>query len=125
MSVKEREVRRQILGCINRAVNFTYPGKEGARRGQLTDRVVLKSIKPKRRTVPYWNVVDVIQFDGERERWMRFGYYRKPKGRLNWASQTTLTDRISVWRRLFVHAAREKPWFRDLLEDVMRDLKVD
>ena len=29
----------------------------------------------------------------------------------------------SVWKRLLVHAAREKPWFRQFLEAVMEELQ--
>jgi hypothetical protein len=72
--------------------------------------------------VPYWDVVDLIVFDGEKEPWLRFGYYRMPKNRLNWASQTTLTDRVKTWKRLMVQTAKEKQWFRQLLEEVMREL---
>jgi hypothetical protein len=30
---------------------------------------------------------------------------------------------MSIWKRILVNAAREKKWFRDLLEDVMEELK--
>jgi len=67
--------------------------------------------------------MDLIEFLGEREpRWIGIGYYRKPKGTLNWGSQTTITEPISVWKKLLVSTAREKKWFRDLLDDVMRQL---
>jgi hypothetical protein len=73
--------------------------------------------------VPYWDVVDLIEFPGEKEpEWIRIGYYRKPKDRLVWGSQTTITEPISVWKRLLVEAAKEKKWFRDMLEDVFRQL---
>jgi len=48
---------------------------------------------------------------------------RKPKHTLNWGSQTTITEPVSVWKQILVNAAQEKKWFRDLLEDVMIELK--
>jgi hypothetical protein len=68
-------------------------------------------------------VVDLIEFGEEKEpMWLRIGYYRKPGKRLNWGSQTTITEPISIWKKIFVSAAKEKKWFRDLLEDVMKEL---
>lgn len=54
---------------------------------------------------------------------VRIGYYRKPKDRLHWASQTTITEPLSIWKKMLVKAAREKKWFRELLNDVMDELK--
>jgi hypothetical protein len=55
--------------------------------------------------------------DEKEPKWIRIGYYRKPKDTLNWGSQTTITEPVSIWKRILVNAAREKKWFRDLLED--------
>jgi hypothetical protein len=54
---------------------------------------------------------------------MRVGYYRKPKDHLVWGSQTTITKPMVIWKDLFIQAAREKPWFRKLLDDVMKELQ--
>jgi hypothetical protein len=46
-----------------------------------------------------WDVVAIIQFEGEPELWVRVGYYRqRPDGTLGWAGQTTITEPLSVWR---------------------------
>jgi hypothetical protein len=72
--------------------------------------------------VPYWDVVDLIEFpDTPQPLWLRIGYYRMAKDRLVWGSQTTITEPIHVWRRLLVEAVRAMPWFRSLLEEVLRD----
>jgi hypothetical protein len=69
-------------------------------------------------------VVDLIEFKGEKEpKWIRIGYYRKAGDSLTWGSQTTITEPISIWKRIFVNSPREKPWFRDLLYDVIN--KID
>jgi hypothetical protein len=112
-----------ILSRIGGKVSFKYPGSEGDKHGILKDRVVVESTNDPG-AVPYWDVVDLIQFKDEREsEWIRIGYYRKPKQKLNWGSQTTITEPISIWKRILVNAAREKTWFRDLLEDVLNELK--
>lgn len=114
---------QKILTCIGRKVSFNYPGNEGNKQGILRDRVVVESTN-EIGSVPYWDVVDLIEFKDEEEpKWIRIGYYRKPKHKLNWASQTTITEPVSIWKKMLVNAAREKKWFRDLLEDVMKELK--
>ncbi len=113
----------KILSCIGKKVSFRYPGNEGDKFGVLKDRAVVENTNNVS-DVPYWDVVDLIEFKGEKEpQWIRIGYYRKPKQSLNWGSQTTITEPISIWKKILVNAAREKKWFRKLLEDVMDELK--
>jgi hypothetical protein len=117
-NVDEAEVTDRIKSAIGKPVRYKYPPGESPRFGVLEDRAVLRSNAAYLNEVPYWDVVDLIEFG--REKWLRVGYYRMPKqGKLHWASQTTLTDRIGTWEKLLVHAAREKPWFREMLERVM------
>ena len=111
-----------ILSRIGKKVSFKYPGTEGDKHGILRDRIVVESTNAPG-TVPYWDVVDLIQFENEKEpKWIRIGYYRK-KDKLNWGSQTTITEPVSIWKKILVNAARERKWFRDLLEDVMEELE--
>ena len=113
----------KILSCIGRKVSFKYPGNEGDKHGVLKDRAVIESMNDIG-AVPYWDVVDLIEFKGEKEpEWIRIGYYRKPKQSLNWGSQTTTTEPVLIWKRIFVKAAQEKKWFRDLLKEVMNELE--
>jgi len=68
----------------------------------------------------------LIQFPNEPEpEWLRIGYYRKPGDRLVFGSQTTITEPIVVWKKLLVHAAREKAWFKKLLDEDMAELDDD
>jgi hypothetical protein len=117
-------IAKKILARINQKVHFTYPAGEEKRSGLLKDRCVERA-NPRAKGVPYWSVVDLIGFGEKQQESIRFGYYRKPGDRLNWASQTTATFPIETWKRLFVKAAREKPWFRKLLEEVMNQLHAD
>ena len=114
----------KILGCIGRQVVFKYPETPEPRRGQLTDRAVFEA-PCEANCVPYWDVVDLIMFNGEQEQCMRIGYYRKPGQKLVWGGQTTITEPVSVWKKMLVKVASEKPWFRELLEDVMKELEND
>lgn len=113
------ETVQKILGRIGQPVHFQYPANEGHKQGILRDRAVISSPST---SVPYWDVVDLIEFAGESEPWIRIGYYRKPGDQLVWGSQTTITEPVSVWKQLLVHAAREKSWLRDLLNDVMKEI---
>ena len=113
-----------MLSRIDKGVSFKFPGNEGDKKGILKDRVVIESIREIGKTVLYWDVVDLIEFEEEKEpEWMRIGYYRNIGDSLRWASQTTITESLSIWKKLFVKAAREKKWFRDLLEEVMSEMK--
>jgi len=107
-----------ILSKIGGPSTFTYPGGEAGRAGRLKDRSGLKAPRENGRA-PYWATVDLIEYQEEPEL-MRFGYYRGSSSQ--WGSQTTLAARLPVWKKLFVKAAREKKWFRKLLEDVMSEL---
>lgn len=117
------EDRAKILAKIGAPVEFSYPAGEGDERGVLRDRYVLEG--GGRNKVPYWDVVDLIEFpETEEPDWIRIGYYRKPKDRLVWGSQTTITEPVSVWKRLLLGAARAKPWFASLLCDVVSELEA-
>jgi hypothetical protein len=110
----DEAIECQILSKVGKPVEFKYPGDEGELCGILKDRVVIKSA-PNLQGIPYWDVVDLIEFPGAPEPlWMRVGYYRYAKGRLVWGSQTTLTEPLSIWRELF-EASRARPWFAPLL----------
>ena len=118
------QVTRQILARIGSRVTFLYPAAEGNAEGTLRDRYVLPVSS--RGKVPYWDVIDLIDFPSEPARdWIRVGYYRKPGDRLVWGSQTTITEPVATWKRLLVGAAREKPWFRELVEEVARELREE
>ena len=64
----------------------------------------------------------MIEFEGDSEPMIRITYYRKLRGRLVFAGQTTITEPISIWKKMFLETAQKKPWFRNLLEDVMSKL---
>jgi hypothetical protein len=110
-----------MLAPIGEEVSFNFPGNEGSMKGTLKDRVVITT-EPNIAGVLYWDVVDLISFSGETEPWIRIGYYRKSKDRLVWAGQTTITETEVGWKRILLQAAREKEWFRRLLEEVCRKL---
>jgi hypothetical protein len=114
-------IHEQIRSRIGNDVSFVYPGSEGKKQGTLKDRAVVDSTNPPDK-VRYWDVVDLIEFEDEKELWLRIGYYRKPGEKLNWGSQTTITEPLSIWKKILVTAGREKPWFRELLQSVMKEL---
>ena len=113
---------KKILSRIGKLVVYNYQGDEGKQCGVLADRYVISTSREPTR-VRYWHIVDLIKFSGYRESWIRIGYYRKAKDRLVFAGQTTSTHRVSQWRRLLVQAAKEKRWFRKLLNDVAKELR--
>lgn len=122
MTKDDADVIAKILKAVGRRVSFRYPGAEKHKSGHLKDRAVVRS-NPGARGVPYWDVVDLIEFKGEKNpEWIRIGYYRKSKSRLQWGSQTTITEPVKTWKRLLVKAAKQKPWFRTLLQSVIVEL---
>lgn len=116
------DVESKILSRIGKRVKFNYPKGEGTYYGKLKDRCVLRV--PSWTGVPYWDVVDLIEFEEpKRFEAIRFGYYRLKNGKLKWASQTTLTEPIEVYKKLFVKAAKEKEWFKKFLKEVLEEAK--
>src|SRR5579862_6609174 len=103
----------KIRGRVGTSVKFNYP--EGKKQGKLLDRVVIPA-GPGSTGIPYWSVVDLIQFDHDRKSWIRITYYRMPKRRLIFAGQTTATFTRAHWKQLFLKAAQKK-WFGDLLRE--------
>ncbi len=72
------DVIKKIKKRVGKPVSFKYPGNEGKRDGVLIDRSVTRS-NPEESGVPYWDVVDLIEFPDQSEKeWIRIGYYRKP-----------------------------------------------
>jgi hypothetical protein len=118
LSLSEEE--EQILSRKGGRVRFKYPKGEIHFQGVLKDRCVM--FAPSWTGVPYWDVIDLIQFtEPKRFEALRFGYYRKSKGKLRWASQTTLTEPIETFKALFIKAVREKDWFKRFLQDVLKE----
>jgi len=115
----EETTEARILRAVGQPVVYTCP--ERVLQGILKCRSVTVSGSAPG-SVTYWDVVDQIEFDGEPESWIRIGYYREVGDKLRWASQTTITEPASIWKRILLTAGREQPWFRELLEDVMKDL---
>jgi len=129
MSDSDDAVVQRILKAVGRPVHFNYPGDEDDKHGKLVDRVVVSEVSSPP-GVPYWDVVDLIEFsknreDSDPERWIRIGYYRKPADRLVWGSQTTITEPIGIWKKILVQSAKEKDWFRDLLREVMKEVEQE
>ena len=84
----------KILSCIGKPVTYTYPGDEPSQHNILRDRSVFES--PYGGTVPYWDVVDLIEFKGEKEQFIRIGYYRKPSNASPFPFETSQAPHGSV-----------------------------
>jgi len=128
----EKEQKDYLLSRINESVNFTYPEPPYDFEGTLKDRFVEKSGEDD--YVTYWNVIDLIEFKGENEDWLRITYYRykkkaiPPKKRTGWvfAGQTSLSNPMSQFEELFIKAIKEKQWMRTLFREILEqcsDLK--
>jgi len=118
--MKKSSAEKKVLDKIGNKVNFDYPNKPQF-SGRLKDRcVILASSWQGGKTA---DVVDLIEFtEPEHFDAIRFGYYNikdENEGKLQWASVGALTEKKDDMKELFVKAAREKEWFRALLEDVL------
>jgi hypothetical protein len=105
------DVRDRLLRAVGRPVRFKYPAAEGARRGVLTDRAI--ALGSNTRGIQYYNVIDLITFDGEPEPWVRITYYRHLPTGLRFAGQYSICEPASSWGRLLAEADT-KEWFRQL-----------
>lgn len=124
--VLDREEQEAYLcSKIGEPVNFTYPQGEGGLSGELIDRVVVFDSEDN--LVVYWNMIDLIRFEGEDEDWLRITYYRYKKKERKWvfAGQTSISDPISSFDELFVKAIKEKEWIRPLFRKIYEQCKQE
>ena len=110
------DAKKKIIKRIGKKVAFNYPaGEKTQARNSRRPRGGPEQ-PPIEQSAVLGHVVDLIRFRSETHRhWIRIGYYRITKGRLQWGSQTTICEPIGTWEKLLVGAATQKPWFRDLL----------
>jgi len=105
------DVSARLMRAVGRPVNFKYPAAEGTRQGILADRVI--ALGSNTRGVQYYNVVDLITFEGEAEPWVRITYYRHLPTGLRFAGQYSICEPASSWRRLLT-VANTKEWFQQV-----------
>jgi hypothetical protein len=125
-ALTEKEQRDYLLSKIKEPVHFTYPEPPYHFEGTLKDRFVIKDGYDA--NVTYWNIIDLIEFKGENEDWLRITYYRYKKKEKRWvfAGQTSLSNPISQYEELFVQAIKEKQWMKTFFKQILRqcsDLK--
>jgi len=118
LSRKEQE--EYLYDKIGEPVNFKYPRGEISKAGKLVDRIVVYDSEND--LVVYWNMIDLIKFESEKEDWLRITYYRYKKIERKWvfAGQTSISDPISKFVELFVEAIKEKEWIRPLFREVCK-----
>ena len=96
--------KAKIMAAEGKPVTFTYPTRRGVRRSRgvlRSRRIAWADRKPRKGGALYADVVDIITFEGRREPRLRIGYYlRGPDGTQRWGSQTTITERLLIWRRI-------------------------
>jgi hypothetical protein len=114
----ETQQKHYLINKKGDPVVFTYPEPPYHLKGLLKDRHVTKGGEDD--TVAYWNVIDLIEFKGEDEDWIRFTYYRYKKKENKWvfAGQTSLSDPMSYFSELFENAVKEKKWIRPIFREV-------
>jgi hypothetical protein len=67
----------------------------------------------------YWNLLDLIRFEEEREDWLRISYYRYRKdGQWVFAGQTSISAPFDSFSKLFIKAIKEKKWIRPLFKEI-------
>ena len=121
----KEEQEEYLYNKIGDPVNFTYPKGEGDLSGKLLDRVVVFDGEDD--FVLYWNMIDLIEFSGEDEDWLRLTYYRCKKKDRRWvfAGQTSISDPISCFEELFTKAIKSKVWMRHLFSNIYKQCKKE
>jgi hypothetical protein len=123
--LNRNEQEAWLYSRIGNPSYFTYPTGEGDMAGRLIDRVVV--FGSEYGSIVYWNIVDLIRFEGEDEDWLRLTYYRYNKEKRKWvfAGQTPLCDPISSFGEIFVKAIKEKDWMRQLFKKIYEKCKEE
>jgi hypothetical protein len=88
----------KLMSGVGQRTKMVYPGSEGTRHGILKSRVPMRPHQGVT-GAEYCTVVDVIEFEGHPELWLRVGYYRQAAGSevTRWASQTAWCGPFSEW----------------------------
>lgn len=117
----EKEQKAYLLSKIEKPVHFTYPEPPYHFKGTLKDRCVVNDGGDA--SVTYWNMIDLIEFENEKENWLRLTYYRYKNKEKRWvfAGQTSLSDPISHFEELFTTAVKEKAWIRPLFRNIVKE----
>ncbi len=123
MTLSTTQIRTRLRQPIGRPVAFRYPSGKGDRRGRLKDRAIVRSA-PGPSGATYWDIVDLIEFPGERRPlYIRIGYYRQVGDELRWGSQTTIVEPVDMMTRLLTQAAIQKDWFARVVWRAASDVK--
>jgi len=73
----QEQQKEYLLSSIRKQVVFNYPDKnKGKRTGLLKHRSVVFSADFPEDGITYWDILDIIRFEGEPEDELRFTYYR-------------------------------------------------
>ena len=101
--MNREEQEAYLYSRIGKPVNFTYPTGEGDMSGRLIDRVVV--FGSEYGSIVYWNIVDLIRFEGEDEDWLRITYYRYNKKDKKYSKEEHIREQFSniiqhIWWRL-------------------------
>ena len=82
--MSENVERNRILGRIGKRVRFRYPEIPNRKvTGKLKDRYAFHT-QSFTGVTDYWDVIDLIEleYNGKKIEAIRFGYYRRSKGKL-------------------------------------------
>ncbi len=118
--LSKEEQEQYLYSKIGDPVRFKYPrGEKSDKFGKLIDRVVCYDGDNEKAF--YWNMIDLIEFENENEKWLRITYYRYKKiGKWVFAGQTSISDPFNSFVVLFAKAIKEKEWIRPLFKNVYR-----
>lgn len=118
--LNEEGQEHYLYSKIGHPVRFKYPrGENSDKFGKLIDRVVCYDGDNEKAF--YWNMIDLIEFENENEKWLRITYYRYKKiGKWVFAGQTSISDPFNSFVVLFAKAIKEKEWIRPLFKNVYR-----
>ena len=118
-----KDVIERVESAVSKEVTFDYP--EGTKKGILKERIWERT-ETKSGDVGYINTIDFIEFEGEKELWMRISYYRVfPNGKLVWGGQYSIAEPLSEWKGLIKKTAKDNQWFRHMLIDVVTEILGD
>ena len=120
MSLSEDQQKKYLLSKISEPIHFKYP-EPPDKKGILLDRFIVKDRETNDKDVIYWNLIDLIKFEDEKENLIIVTYYRyrkRQKRKWVFAGQTAFSDPISSFEELFVKAIKEKEWIKPLFREV-------
>ena len=122
--------KQYLMSKIKQPVTNKYPEGGKSENGILIDRYAMKlSENPNPESIPivYWMLMDLIEFQDQKEHQIRMTYYRYNLSIPRWiyAGQTSFSFPRSEIIKYFTNAIKENKNFREVFQTIFENCRIE